>query len=131
MNKNIGETIRKIRIEKDLSQKQMAYDLAMSVSNYSKIERNETDLTISKADKIAQILNVSLSKILNIEDVNNLNSHINNGLQSINSSNPVFNYYNKEVVDLIVKTKDEEIIFLKNQISQKDELIKELTKKVK
>lgn len=131
MKKNIGESIRKFRIEKDYSQQHMALELGMSVSNYSKIERNEIDLTINKVEKIANVLNVSLTKILNIEDVNNVTAQTNNGLQSINTNNPIINHYNKEVVDKLIHHQEIETVFLKSQIKEKDDLIATLIKKVK
>ena len=51
---NIGDNIKKFRELKNITREQMASDLEMSLSNYSKIERNEIDLTISRIQKIAQ-----------------------------------------------------------------------------
>jgi transcriptional regulator with XRE-family HTH domain len=50
----------------------------MSVSGYSKIERGEVDLTISKIDKIATILEVSASQILNFDATTIFNISNNN-----------------------------------------------------
>ena len=42
----------------------------MSVSGFSKIERGEIDLTISKLEKIANAIGVSASQILNFDVTN-------------------------------------------------------------
>ncbi|MNR45811.1 helix-turn-helix protein [compost metagenome] len=47
----------------------MAVEMNMSVSGYSKIERGEIDLTVLKLQKIALILNVSVSDILNFDTI--------------------------------------------------------------
>jgi len=57
----IGKTIRKIRENKDLSQANLAEELGMNTSSYSKIERGETDASTSKLLKIAEILEVDVA----------------------------------------------------------------------
>ncbi|MCC9065294.1 helix-turn-helix domain-containing protein [Flavobacterium piscisymbiosum] len=64
---DIGGNIKKFRELKDITREAIASDLGMSVSNYSKIERGEIDLTLSRIEKIAQILGVDLSQILNFD----------------------------------------------------------------
>lgn len=64
---NIGDNIKKFRELKNITRESIAADLEMSVSGYSKIERNEVDLTISRIQKIAQILEIDISQILNFD----------------------------------------------------------------
>ena len=45
----------------------MADKLEMSVSGYSKLERGDVELTISKLYKIAEVLEVNVSQILNFD----------------------------------------------------------------
>ncbi len=66
-NLNIGNSIKKYRELKDITREHMAAELDMSLSGYSKIERNEVDLTISRIQQIAQILQVDISQILNFD----------------------------------------------------------------
>ena len=56
----------------------MASELGMSLSGYSKIERGEIDLTITKVYKIAEVLNVQVPQILNF-DVGQVFNVSNNG----------------------------------------------------
>lgn len=64
---NIGANIRNFRELKGLTREQMAHDLNLSVSAYGNIERNQTDLTISRIQQIAEILEVEMSQILNFD----------------------------------------------------------------
>ncbi len=70
---NLGDNIKKFRELKNLTREQIASDLKMSLSNYSKIERGEIDLTISRILEIANILEVDMSQILNFDATNIFN----------------------------------------------------------
>ena len=59
----------------------MASDLGLSLSGYAKLERNETDITVSKLYKVAEILKVSVNKILNFNANNVFNIENNKMLQ--------------------------------------------------
>lgn len=60
----VGSKIRHIREIKNYTQEHMARELGMSTTGYGKIERDETDLTLTKLEKIAEILNTSFKKYL-------------------------------------------------------------------
>lgn len=75
----IGDNIKKFRELKNFTREQMADYLGLSVSGYGKIERNETDLTISRIQQIAEILEVEMSQILNF-DVSQVFNITNNQL---------------------------------------------------
>jgi transcriptional regulator with XRE-family HTH domain len=55
----IGENIRIQRAIKGYSQQYMAYALDISQAAYSKMERNETELSIRRIFAIAEILEIS------------------------------------------------------------------------
>lgn len=59
--KNFSDYIRKLRIEKDFTQDYMAIKLDMSISAYSKLERGQTDPTLSRIEKISEVLGFQLS----------------------------------------------------------------------
>ncbi len=46
----LGDKIRKFRQLKDYSQESMAIALGLSVTGYAKIERNETNVTVSRLE---------------------------------------------------------------------------------
>ncbi len=64
MKKEVGYRIRKLRESKDLSQQNMADELAISHGAYSKIERGETDPSIGRLKQIADILKVTVSDLV-------------------------------------------------------------------
>lgn len=59
--KNFSNYIRKLRIEKDFTQDYVAMKLDMSISAYSKLERGQTDPSLSRVEKIAEILGFQLA----------------------------------------------------------------------
>lgn len=59
-----GDKIRGLRILKGLSQENMADLLDLNVLAYGEIERNKTDLKMSRLEQIASILEVPVGEIL-------------------------------------------------------------------
>lgn len=80
---NIGENIKKFRELKNMTRDEIADLLGITVGAYGKIERNETDVTITRLFKIANILQVELSQILNF-DVSQVFNISNNHLVQSN-----------------------------------------------
>ncbi len=128
--KNFGEKIRLIREEKGYSQEAVASELGLSVSGYGKIERGQTELTVNKAFEISKVLGVSAYKILDISETNNQDIKSNEGI-CIYTNQGSLNNFNKEAIDLMLKSKQTETDFLKTQLKHKDELINSLMKKMK
>lgn len=72
---NIGENIKKFRELKNMTRDELADALSITVGAYGKIERNETDITVSRLQKIAEILQVDLAQILNFDVSHIFNFH--------------------------------------------------------
>lgn len=72
----IGTKIKKIRELRNYTQEYMAQMLEVSQSTYARYEKDDGDLTVSKLEKISEILDVK------IEDLINFNEKF------------IFNYYN-------------------------------------
>lgn len=64
----LGRRIRKLRELRDFSQEFMAFELDMSISGYSRIERDEVNLTLDKLYAICKLLDVSVFEMLNTDD---------------------------------------------------------------
>jgi len=64
---NISENIKRLRIERRLSQVEMSDKLGIAQNNYGKIERGITEITISRLYQIADILGVDIQDILGID----------------------------------------------------------------
>jgi XRE family transcriptional regulator, regulator of sulfur utilization len=63
----IGEKIRYSRLKKGYSQENMADFLGISTSAYGDIERNKTELTLSRAKKLSNILKMSILELIGEE----------------------------------------------------------------
>lgn len=63
--KHIGDTVKKIREEKGLTQQQIADLIHMHRSNYSRIESGERDLSIEALNKIAKFFGMTLDQLVN------------------------------------------------------------------
>ncbi|NCI51978.1 helix-turn-helix domain-containing protein [Sediminibacterium roseum] len=61
MKKLIGTRIRKLRESKDLTQENIASELDITAGAYAKIERGETDPSITRIKQIADILKVDVT----------------------------------------------------------------------
>ncbi len=90
INKEIGAKIRTFRENKKLSQENVAKELDITTSAFSKIERGITDASISRLESISKILEVNLSQLLPETSANNLYNYgngsaiISNNTGSIN-----------------------------------------------
>lgn len=65
---NIGDHIKRIRILKNFSQKEVALALEMDQAQFSRIESGKTDPAFSTIEKIALALGVQLSELVNMDD---------------------------------------------------------------
>jgi transcriptional regulator with XRE-family HTH domain len=65
ISKAIGRRIKLLRKETRLTQKKMAVRLDMTTNTYERIERGITVLSVPRLMKIADVLNVNVSEILN------------------------------------------------------------------
>ncbi|KJS07411.1 MAG: hypothetical protein VR77_00985 [Flavobacteriales bacterium BRH_c54] len=96
----LGEKIRYFRKLKGLSQEDLAYELDISLTAYSKIERNITDVNFSRLIQITKVLDISLIELLSV----------NENYKSLKQEN--------EQLKNIISKKDQEIITLQNQLIQ-------------
>jgi len=93
---NIGDNIKKFRELKNLTREQIAAELNMSLSNYSKIERGEIDLTISRIYDIAKVIGIDVSQILNFDATQIFNVSNNQGVVGKNETLTIHNDDYKE-----------------------------------
>ncbi len=111
--KKISSNIKKFRELKGLTREYISDELGMSSSGYSKIERGEVDLTISKLDKISEILEVSPSQILNFDVSKVFNINHNQNVQGIGSKKSTINNYIDENTQKYIHLLENEIEKLK------------------
>ena len=65
LSKAIGKRIKSLRKETRLTQSKMAFRLDMTTNTYERIERGITVLSVPRLLKIADVLNVNVSEVLN------------------------------------------------------------------
>jgi len=85
----VGNKIKKIRELRNFTQDYMAGKLNMSISNYSKIERDEIPITLDRLEEISQVLKVKYNDILSFDEKN-----VFNFINSPNSNGYINHQYN-------------------------------------
>ncbi|WP_407484975.1 helix-turn-helix domain-containing protein [Elizabethkingia miricola] len=73
----VGSRIKRIREEKGIKQEYMAYELDISQSNYGRLEKQDSRLTVPKIQKIARVLGVSVALLFGEENTNVVNEGYN------------------------------------------------------
>ena len=131
----LHEKISLMRKIKGWSQEKIAEKLNMSINGYSKIERGETDVQLSRLENIARIFGIKLLDLINFDDNKILNfsssygdSHDNNFNNYINNQNSKSFEYEIEKMSLIIEHKNQEIFHLRKELEQSEQIINLLKK---
>jgi len=112
---NISKNLIKQRKKRGFSQENIADELGVSQSTYSKIEKNASNVTISRLIRLAEFLKVELITLLEIGDKEK------HSLKDIEISNETVKYMFTEVKNVyekLLSAKDNHIIDLKNMIEK-------------
>ena len=81
----IGLNVRRLRVERDVSQERLAFDSGVDRSYLSGVERGEENPTIDVLDKLASTLSVHVSALLEPVDKH---ENISSGLKRGRKPNP-------------------------------------------
>jgi transcriptional regulator with XRE-family HTH domain len=79
----IGQKIKKLRELKNLTQEHMAQSIGVTQGAYSRMEVGETEMTYSKLEKIAEVLEMKPEDIITFNEsmvFNVMNNDVGNGL---------------------------------------------------
>jgi transcriptional regulator with XRE-family HTH domain len=118
--KKIGEKIAKLRELKNFRQEYMADKLKIQQAAYSAIETGKTDIKYSQLEKISEILEIDLAKLIGFDektvfnvtnDMSNNNGENQTGLVVQNSTNT-----EKQLYEQMLVMQKERIMFLENLI---------------
>lgn len=113
---SIGNNIKKMRELKNYTQAYMASQLDLSIGGYGKIERDETDVTLSRLNEIAKVLGTSLATLLEFNTSNIFNHYDNkNILQNTLFQNQQM--LNEKGLGELIEKLNEEIKKLKKSIA--------------
>lgn len=107
--KNIGDNIKKFRELKNITRETMAGELDMSLSGYSKVERGEIDLTLSRVQKISQVLGVDISQILNFDATQVFNVNNNKLVQGLGAKAENMHFHGDDYKEKYIKMLEAEI----------------------
>ena len=114
----MGTRIKRLREERNYSQSYLAQKLGITQKAYSKIETNQTRLSVDDLLKIADILETSIDKLMGIETgntYNNYNTHNGDGIVINRAiSDKIIELYDK-----LLAAKDEEIVRLKGLVGSR------------
>lgn len=111
---DIGNNIRKIRELKNYSQEYLANKMEISQRQLSRIENNESELTISKLEIISNILEVSPNQLLGFDEkfiFQNCKTAFGTNQNYYAFSDKERNQYNSRINHL-----EEEIKYLRKQL---------------
>ena len=125
----VHEKIKFMRESKGWTQEEMADKLELSVNGYANIERGETDVQISRLEKLADIFGIGLLELLNFGErnvfylvaENSKNFNQCNNLQSTDSSTDK-NAHELEIARLRLQQQEKEIAYLKEINSLKTQI---------
>lgn len=116
----IADRLKKMRLEKNVSQDYLAKKLGFTQKAYSKIENNETKLNVEVLQKISEVLEVPIESFFNNNNQPILNDFSNrtggdNVIYKNNSVEKIEELYKKllDSKDEVIKSKIEEIESLK------------------
>lgn len=115
---NIGDNIKKFRELKNITREHMAAELEMSLSGYSKIERGEIDLTISRLYKIAEVIGVDVSKILEFDVSQVFNVSNNKLVQGLGAKAENMYFTGDDYKEKYIKVLEDENERLKQQLKK-------------
>ncbi|PIB33163.1 hypothetical protein BFP78_02575 [Gaetbulibacter sp. 5U11] len=120
---HVIEKIKEIRKQKGYSHEYVAHELGISQVAYSKLEKNETKLSVERLYKLAEILEVNVGELLDIKPTNQLNQ--TNKENTTGYLQQTANFYQDS------KEQNEKIIQLyEARLEDKDWLIKVLEEKL-
>lgn len=116
--KVVGDAIKTYRELRKITREAMADMLDMSVSGYAKIERGETDLSITKLEKIAEILNVDITQILKFDTNQIFNITHNQTVQGTGTRAQSVHFHSDSHLDKYIKLLEAEVERLKEEVKK-------------
>jgi len=66
---DIAANIRKLREERDFTQKQIAAELSIGYSNYNKMENGFREPSVEELQKLAKLYDITVDELINPEDI--------------------------------------------------------------
>ncbi len=137
----LPKKLKLVRSLKSWTQEEVAEKLGISTQSYAKIERGETDVNLSRLQQIADVMEIGLSQLFDLDEKNVFNLTCDNNTQcqkidnnwNVNSSSTeqIKYKYELEKANLIIEEREREIDYLKQQINDLREINNLLKKQEK
>ena len=119
LKKLVGQRLQLLRLERNLTQEQMSEKLNLSTSAYCKIEYGETDLTLTRLNKIADILNMSAVELFTRIEGDTYNNYPKDyGRVWITRDSSIVNVVNSDDLRELVKSNSRLIDVLLKRIEE-------------
>lgn len=126
------EKLKVMRQCKNWTQEKFAEKLGWAVNSYAKIERGEANIKLDKLERIAEILGVDLQELINSDEKTVINFAENCAHSNLTHCTILLTetkcVHELEKAHLILEQKDQEINFLKKEITRLEEIVSLLKK---
>jgi transcriptional regulator with XRE-family HTH domain len=123
---SVNEKIRLVREAKGLTQEQVAEQLQMSKNGYGDMERGDSDIKLSKLEKLAEIFGMQLPELVDLSEKGTLNINFPCQRNKTRHENNVYiGSSNAELEKqlLINELKDKELALQQREIAYLKELL--------
>jgi transcriptional regulator with XRE-family HTH domain len=110
-----GNNIKKLRELRNFTQTYMAEKLNLSLSGYSKIERDGTDVSLKRLQQIAEVLETDINTILSFDEKNVFNFSHNHNANGVVQNQQVTS---KEGFIKAIETLEKENDYLKKLVEK-------------
>ena len=108
----IGEKIRKLREFRQYSQDYVAKKLKITQGAYSRMEQGEIDVPFSRLEKVAEVLEMPVEKLVGYDDKQMMTNYITDS--NITNNGDILS--NKLFVEELTKQYDLRILSLENEV---------------
>ncbi len=124
----VYKKIKAARLLKGWTQDDTAQKLGIAVSSYAKIERGETDVCVSRLAQIAQVFEMQLSQLLEMNEHTAFNILLENHTNYGHHQNNIYLTETKcvhelEKKELLLSERDKENMQLKKHIETLEQMI--------
>jgi transcriptional regulator with XRE-family HTH domain len=115
----LPQKLKFIRSAKNWTQEEIAEKLGISIHAYAKIEGGETNVSLSRLEQIAEVMEIELSQLFGLDEKNVISGDNNTPCQNVNypSTELIECKHELEKANLIIEEQGMEINYLKQQVN--------------
>ena|SRR5690554_108494 len=101
------DKIKELRIEKKLTQEDLAFELDITQSQYGRLERGECEFDFDKLDKVAKLFQLNPNEIIDFDEKYVLINSYNGTYEGNNSNNFISNNFVSSIESVNQISKDD------------------------